>query len=89
MLLNKLRQVAQQRLPLNVSERDAVDELRVLMTAGLVAALQVRSVADDGSRTTSIRVLAITPDGRRLLQRSARTESPPAAWQDLHASLPY
>jgi len=67
-----LRMVADQRLPVDVSDPDDVDELLVLMSAGLVAALRVRRAVETHTREALIvRVLAITPDGRRLLRRSA------------------
>jgi hypothetical protein len=76
MSIPRLRQVAQQRLPFNASDDDEVDELRVLMAAGLIAGLRVAgSAKPDGARSTVIHVLAITPDGRRLLQR-ARMDPP-------------
>lgn len=73
MSIARLEQVARQKLPLNISDADEVDELRVLMAEGLIAALPVRAPAHDGSAAgrRMVRVLAITPDGRRLLQRSA------------------
>jgi hypothetical protein len=78
MSIPRLRQVAQQRLPLNVSDDDEVDELRVLMAAGLIAGWRVAGAArPDGAPSTTIRVLAITPVGRRLLQRLGT--NPPAA----------
>lgn len=75
MSIATLQQVARQRLPLNVSDDDQVDELRVLMAAGLIAALPLRAPpkGDGGSAgPPMVRVLAITPDGRRLLESSAR-----------------
>ena len=78
MSIAKLRQIARLRLPYNVSDDDEVDELRVLMAAGLITGLSLkvppvpRGRGDDrycpvASRV--IRILAITPEGRRLLQR--------------------
>lgn len=79
MSIPRLRHVAQQRLPFNVSDDDEIDELLVLMAAGLIAGLRVAGTAKpDGARSTVVRVLAITPDGRRLLQR-ARTDPPALA----------
>jgi hypothetical protein len=72
MSIARLREVAAQRLPLNVSDEDEVDELRVLMAAGLIAGLRlVGAASPDGARHLMVRVLAITPDGRRLLKRTA------------------
>ncbi|MDM0032182.1 hypothetical protein QTI33_08545 [Variovorax sp. J22P271] len=68
-----LRQLATQLLPMNVSDRDKIDELRVLVQAGLIAALEVREGDDrDRPKIPTVRILAITGDGRRLLQRSAQ-----------------
>lgn len=61
-----LRQIARQQLPLNVSDLDQVDEVRVLVDAGLIAAFEVRELRD----SPVVRILAITSDGRRLIQRS-------------------
>ncbi|MGJ7492898.1 hypothetical protein [Variovorax sp. ZT4R33] len=75
MSIARLRQVARQKLPLNVSDDDEVDELRVLMAAGLIAALPLRvplaPEEENAARVHMVRVLAITPDGRRLLARNA------------------
>ena len=69
MSISCLREVARQKLPLNISDADQVDEARVLMAAGLLVALRVRIPAEDGAGTgvAMIRVLAITAAGRRLL----------------------
>ena len=83
MSIAKLRQIARQRLPYNVSDDDEVDELRVLMAAGLITGLSLKvppvphGRGDDrycpvASRV--IRVLAITSEGRRLLRRSDADE---------------
>jgi len=70
MSIARLRHVAAQQLPLNVSDFDEVDEVRVLMSAGLIAGLRLRVAAEpDGPTSPMVRVLAITPDGRRLLRR--------------------
>ena len=76
MSISLLRRVAGQVLPLNVSDHDQVDELRTLMNAGLIAAFQIRT-GDDRARPGRpvVRVLAITQDGRRLLQRSTESGS--------------
>jgi len=73
MSIARLREVARHKLPLNISDVDEVDELRVLMAAGLLVALRVRTPSDDGegAGVTMIRVLAITAAGRRLLARSS------------------
>jgi len=72
MSIARLREVARHKLPLNISDVDQIDELRVLMAAGLLVALRVRTPSDDGegAGVTTIRVLAITAAGRRLLARS-------------------
>ena len=70
MSLSRLRQVAGARLPLNVSDSEAIPELHVLMSAGLIAALRVRAQAEPGGGMPMVRVLAITPDGWRLLRRA-------------------
>ncbi|RYY92552.1 MAG: hypothetical protein EOO24_28795 [Comamonadaceae bacterium] len=71
MSIERLRQVAEQKLPVNVSDAYEVDEVQVLMTAGLIAGWRLR-VDEDGARTPwAFRVLAITPAGRQLLRRSA------------------
>jgi hypothetical protein len=78
MSIARLREVAAQRLPLNVSDDDEVDEIRVLMAAGLIAGMRlVRPASTDGTPHAMVRVLAITPDGRRLLRRT--TAEVPAA----------
>ena len=70
MSIAKLQYVAAQRLPFNVSDSDEVDEVRVLMAAGLIAGLRMRVASMcDGPTGPLVRVLAITPDGRRLLRR--------------------
>lgn len=76
MSIARLRQVAAQKLPIDVRDEDEIDELRVLMAAGLIAGLQLRHCKDPGDPPTPIvRVLAITPDGRRLLRRSSAQPS--------------
>ncbi|RYF73690.1 MAG: hypothetical protein EOO22_08475 [Comamonadaceae bacterium] len=79
MSISRLREVAGQKLPLNVFDADELDELRVLMEAGLIVALRVRvpSDHDGGTSLQIIRVLAITPDGRRLLARCPTSEFAP------------
>lgn len=65
--------------PFSVSDDEEVDELRVLMAAGLIAGLSLKVPRTPcGGRERQhglamarvIRILAITPDGRRLLRRS-------------------
>jgi hypothetical protein len=75
MSIARLREVARHKLPLNISDVDQIDELRVLMAAGLLVALRVRTASDDGAGAGAamIRVLAITAAGRRLLARSGGT----------------
>ena len=75
MSISCLREVARQKLPLNISDADQVDEARVLMAAGLLVALRVRIPSEDGAGTgvAMIRVLAIAAAGRRLLARSGGT----------------
>lgn len=72
MSISLLQQLATQTLPLNVPDRDKVDEVRVLMRAGLIAAFEVRE-GRDASRpgTPVVRILAITSEGRRLIERCA------------------
>ena len=79
MSIAKLRQIARLPLPFDASDEDDVDELRVLMAAGLITGLALtvpltprgRGGGREGPLTSHvIRVLAITPDGRRLLRRS-------------------
>lgn len=71
MSISLLRKVAASRLPLNVSDTDQVDELIVLMQAGLIAALRVRDESDRSTQGRRIvRILAVTQDGRRLLCRA-------------------
>lgn len=71
MSIARLKQVAQAKLPLNVSDSEAIPELRVLMAAGLIAALRLRAANEPGGDAAPVvRVLAITPDGRRLLSRT-------------------
>ncbi|MBB1600468.1 hypothetical protein [Variovorax sp. UMC13] len=82
MSIARLRQVAGRKLPFNVSDFDEVDEVRALMTAGLIAGLRVRSPAQpNGASSPMVRVLAITADGYRLLRRcdAMALDSPPAA----------
>lgn len=75
MSIARLRQIAEQKLPLNVSGDDEVDELRVLMAAGLIAGLRLRVAAGpDGCDGLMVRVLAITPDGHRLLRRNGAVD---------------
>ena len=76
MSISLLRQVASLKLPLNVSDHDQVDGLRAQMKAGLIAALQVRGEADpQRPGPPVVRVLAVTGDGRRLLEHCAATAS--------------
>lgn len=70
MSIARLKEVAARKLPFNICDFDEVDEVRVLMTAGLVAGLRMRVATEpDGPTSPIVRVLAITPDGRRLLRR--------------------
>ena len=93
MSIEKLRQIARLDLPFTVSTEDEVVELRVLMNAGLIVGLCIktpREARPHGGATgpatpdaappravAAFQVLAITPDGRRLLRRCAdRPEGP-------------
>jgi hypothetical protein len=93
MSIEKLRQIARLDLPFTVSTEDEVVELRVLMNAGLIVGLCLKVPCEarpQGGATdpaapgtappravAAFRVLAITPEGRRLLRRCAeRWEGP-------------
>ena len=82
MSIEKLRQLAGLDIPFNANDDDEIDELRVLMAAGLIAGLTLRVPAgvDGGPDRAArvIRVLAITPEGRRLLQRSGAAPGVPS-----------
>jgi hypothetical protein len=79
MSIARLQQVATQRLPFNVSEFDEVDEVHVLMAAGLIAGMRMRvAIEPDGPTSPLVRVLAITPDGRRLLRRCSEDGANPS-----------
>jgi hypothetical protein len=80
MSIAKLKQIARLDLPHNVSNDDEIDELRVLMAAGLITGLSLRipkawhsvgGSSDPRGMFDVVRILAITPDGRRLLRRHA------------------
>lgn len=76
MSIARLALIAAQKLPLNVSDEHEIDELRVLMAAGLIAGLHLRSGAEPGlPARRSVLVLAITPDGLRLLRRVSANAS--------------
>ncbi|MDA8447395.1 hypothetical protein [Paracidovorax valerianellae] len=69
MSLAFLRQLAAQPLPLNISDRDGIENVQRLRAAGLIAALVLRLPHPDGTRGRTIaRVLAITGEGRRVLR---------------------
>lgn len=83
MSIAKLKQIARLKLPHNVSNDDEVDELKVLMAEGLITGLSLRiprawySVGrsrDVNGMFHVVRILAITPDGQRLLRRSATAD---------------
>lgn len=88
MTIARLRQISRLPLPVDVSDDDEVDELRVLMAAGLIAALYIKvpqaplGTGDDACcrpvASRMVRILAITSDGRRLLERV----DPPGARED-------
>lgn len=70
MSIDRLKQVAARKLPITICDFDEADEIHVLMAAGLIAGLRMRmSHEADGPTGPMVRVLAITPDGRRLLRR--------------------
>lgn len=72
MSIKVLQQVAARQLPMDCMDDDLRDELLVLRAAGLIAALTLQFPPSGlAPRVRVTRVLAITPDGRRLLRRVA------------------
>ncbi|RZA28713.1 MAG: hypothetical protein EOP02_06605 [Proteobacteria bacterium] len=68
MSIAKLREVAQQPLPFNVSDQDEMDEIRVLIAAGLIVGLRLRFAVETYRNTFMMfQVLAVTPKGRHVL----------------------
>ena len=67
MPLELLRQLAEQQLPLTVTDTGDIDKLRVLRAAGHVAAL-ISPLEQD---QPFARVMAITAEGRRALLSDA------------------
>jgi hypothetical protein len=77
MSIAKLKEIAQQPLPFNVSDQDEMDEIRVLIAAGLIVGLRLRAaVKTDGSISMMFRVLAVTPKGRHLLHLGRTAQEP-------------
>lgn len=71
MSIELLERMAAQKLPLDCVDEGQRDGLLVLRAAGLIAALLLRLPAvGQPAGPLIVRVLAITPDGRRLLQRA-------------------
>lgn len=66
MTLQLLREISRSTLPLTVNDRDAIDQLRLLRAAGLVAVF----LSSPHSPTPFARVLVVTPEGRRALASS-------------------
>lgn len=81
MSIEVLQQMAARRLPLDCTDDDLRDHLLVLRSAGLIAAFALRLPRDAKAPCLRImRVLAITPDGRRLLRKVASASAlPPTA----------
>lgn len=76
MSIELLRQVAAQKLPVDCFDEDIRDGLLVLRSAGLIAALTLRTQANGRNPgTVLVRVLAVTPEGRRLLEREREAVS--------------
>jgi hypothetical protein len=74
----KLKSPAYSKLPLDCVDEEQRDGLLVLRAAGLIAALLLRLPAvGQPAGPIIVRVLAITPDGRRLLQRARNGGAPP------------
>jgi len=90
MSLSRLRDVARNKLPLNIADVDEIDELRVLIAAGLLVGLRVRGpTGEDGhAGPLMIRVLAITGAGRRLLARSGEDPGSAGSEADRSSSAP-
>jgi hypothetical protein len=61
-----LREIAQARLPVTVTEEAQIDKLRVLRAAELVVVMLPRVDAQE----QFARVLSLTPQGRSLLESS-------------------
>lgn len=80
MSIELLERMAAQKLPLNCFDDEQRDGLLVLRAAGLIAALLLRMPATQGpTGPVLVRVLAITPEGWRLLRRARGAQVPPAA----------
>ncbi len=67
MSMELLRELAQTSLPCTVTQAHEIDRLRVLRAAGHIAAL----LPAPGSNSQLGRVLAITGEGRKALEREA------------------
>lgn len=85
MSIELLEHMAAQTLPLDCVDDDQRDDLLVLRSAGLIAALLLRQpAAGEPDGPVVVRVLAITPQGRRLLRRARAAPSTPdlqPAWK--------
>ncbi|MGI4778832.1 MAG: hypothetical protein ACRYGA_12050 [Janthinobacterium lividum] len=80
MSIELLEHMAAQTLPLDCLDDEQRDGLLVLRSAGLIAALLVRTPAtEEPAGPIVVRVLAITPAGRRLLRRAKGAGAPCAA----------
>ena len=66
MTLQLLRNLSQATLPLTVNDAGAVDQLRLLRAAGLVAVF----LSSPHAKAQFARVLVVTPEGRRALSSS-------------------
>jgi hypothetical protein len=78
MSIELLARMAAQTLPVDCVDDDQRDDLLVLRSAGLIAALLLRQpAAGEPSGPIVVRVLAITQDGRRLLRRTRAASSAP------------
>lgn len=76
MSIEVLRQMAAERLPMDCTDDFLRDDLLVLRSAGLIAAFSLRLPPSGQAPVLRVtRVLAITPDGRRLLRRVADAAS--------------
>ena len=87
MSIELLERMAAQKLPLDCVDDEQRDGLLVLRSAGLIAALLLRrSAVGQPAGPVVVRVLAITPDGRRLLQRARNGGAPPFTVANVRAA---
>lgn len=82
MSIARLQSLAGRQMPFNALDEFEIDELRVLVAAGLIAALRLCMAGKDGRSVPMVRVLAITPAGRQLLRRAGEG----SAWPDADVS---